>query len=1720
MTQDMVKMMSQDKMIGKREILSSSPSPWFSRFLRTMLLLLMMTLGVSEMSGQTTDYSGTYYLANNNKGDYKGYDKADNFYLCAALEYYDNGTITTTENATPFLTTYKTRQTEQSLWIVEKVGNTNYYTFKQKEGNHYRYLTVNDAIPSLGDGKKHRRRVHLEEFSTTQLTNRNYFTFTQITTHQDGVIGYSIGCHSDYVVATGKGYLNPPSGNFNQKTASNNDSGGIVGFFTIGTIDGDGRGSVWFFEVPKPIMHIDGNNQLSFTCADEDVTYRCTIDIAADPTTSDAVYTNTTLTEGVHTIKVIAVNANGYASGVVTYKTRVFSSEHPYLISNNQSPWTVESENQYIYYMIPSDVDNSNNTTVNTTSMPRPSMEWYIDFAEEVNGERYFNFRNAKTGGFLYRTGTTISMKTSSEKTSLEEGDDNGFKFYLIERTDGYSIVPYGETTQYLNKDSGNNSAKSLNIGTNNNANSWWNFAVKTDLIADLNSTLPFAPSDETSSVYYKIKNGQQTNNNDYYIIPPAAADGNATASKDATESSMSWYFVQVQAPTDNDWLTYYKIINAETGKALYYNYVNNSNCLKTGDYEDNNGNYMFAFVKSPTTDYYHIVPKTCVNDQQVANIYTIYRDNANIKPATTRAAGNNSWTFTPATLFCNDPEFVEEEGIIKIKCNTNAAKIYINTESDANPTNESTLYDPTDPENVDTQNWETTDQVRIKAIAVVSDGTNTASSSVFTLLNNPDITLGGTAPYFYNASPWEPGVTEVSIGEASNKTSSTSGYSIAYSENHTDAGEVSVTVTDNVEDDLFIKNASTTFTIQRKGVTITASNDSKPYDGEPLMESGFTAGDLETGDTHTFTVAMTAESTITDAGTQPNEIATVDGVSVTTGTETVVGNYLVTTANGTLTVSPASVTLTANSRNTDVYDGTEKTVTGFTCKLGEQTVDGLNFEGVSASGSGTNAGDYDVTFTGVTVNETKDNTGNYVVIGTTVGTLTIKPASVTLIANSRNTDVYDGTEKTVTGFICKMGEQTVEGLAFAESVAASGSGTNAGEYDVTFTGVTLNETKDNTGNYIVTGTTDGTLTITAKEITISGITAENKEYDGTTDAVLVYTGVTFTGKLDGDILTVTATGTFEDKNVGTGKTVSITGFTFGGTGAANYTYNGGDLAATANIIAKGLTITGGISGVDKEYDGTTAADLDFSGATFDGKITGDDLSASGTGTFEDKEVGAGKTVTITRFGLTLSGADAGNYELAASGHQETTTATINVKTVTISGITASDKTYDGTTDATLDCTNPTIVGVVEGENLTVVATGATGAFDTKDVGTDKTVTISGLAIDGTNVSNYVLSAEAPTTTAKITQAELTVTAKDKSITYGDAIVTNDGVEYGVDDGNGGTTNNFVNGEGENVLGGTLAYAYGKTENETFTEYTAGNDAGYYDIVISGLTSVNYHINFVKGTLTVNAKEIGNGGITPNDGFTISFDEGNNIIVKDGETELTEDNGDITIEGPTLSASGRYSVTSVNGRNNYGGSVKIKYAITNFMNDGDDGTEWSATFVAEEDHALPDGISAYLITAIIGNEVTATPLDYIPGGVPVLLLSGADVDGFKVKAPTTYTEITDEQRGANKLKEVTADEEFPTAKIYLLYYNEFVLNMQGTLAAGKVYMLNPDYAPAPAPARLVIRWHQDTGIEDSTLQDKGRETNDKWYAFDGRRLNGKPTRKGLYIKNGQKTVIK
>ena len=97
--------------------------------------------------------------------------------------------------------------------------------------------------------------------------------------------------------------------------------------------------------------------------------------------------------------------------------------------------------------------------------------------------------------------------------------------------------------------------------------------------------------------------------------------------------------------------------------------------------------------------------------------------------------------------------------------------------------------------------------------------------------------------------------------------------------------------------------------------------------------------------------------------------------------------------------------------------------------------------------------------------------------------------------------------------------------------------------------------------------------------MTVSGITASDKVYDGTTTATLILTNPTFTGIVSGDNLTVTAptTGTFADANVGTGKTVTFSsGITLGGTSVGNYKLatSGQQTSATANITAKPITVT------------------------------------------------------------------------------------------------------------------------------------------------------------------------------------------------------------------------------------------------------------------------------------------------------------------------------------------------------------------------------------------------------------------------------------------------------------------------------------------------------------------------------------------------------------------
>lgn len=164
--------------------------------------------------------------------------------------------------------------------------------------------------------------------------------------------------------------------------------------------------------------------------------------------------------------------------------------------------------------------------------------------------------------------------------------------------------------------------------------------------------------------------------------------------------------------------------------------------------------------------------------------------------------------------------------------------------------------------------------------------------------------------------------------------------------------------------------------------------------------------------------------------------------------------------------------------------------------------------------------------------------------------------------------------------------------------------------------------------------------TVTPKNLTISGLTGNNKVYDRTTTATLGGTAV-LNGVISGDAVSLSGTSVanFNNKDVGTGKPITVSGYTLSGAKAGNYTLTQ-PTGLTGNITKKSLTVTGATA-QDKVYDGTTAATI--TGTSLVGVISPDVVTVSGGGTFNNANAGTNKPVTAN---LSLSGADAGNYSL------------------------------------------------------------------------------------------------------------------------------------------------------------------------------------------------------------------------------------------------------------------------------------------------------------------------------------------------------------------------------------------------------------------------------------------------------------------------------------------
>jgi subtilisin family serine protease/formylglycine-generating enzyme required for sulfatase activity len=240
-------------------------------------------------------------------------------------------------------------------------------------------------------------------------------------------------------------------------------------------------------------------------------------------------------------------------------------------------------------------------------------------------------------------------------------------------------------------------------------------------------------------------------------------------------------------------------------------------------------------------------------------------------------------------------------------------------------------------------------------------------------------------------------------------------------------------------------------------------------------------------------------------------------------------------------------------------------------------------------------------------------------------------------------------------------------------------------------------------------------------------------------------------------------------------------------------------------------------------------------------------------------------------------------------------------KTLSVRGLSARSRTYNGTTNVVLDGT-PSYEGLIEGENFTIVGT-ASGGFADKNVGTNKLVTVSGLAAPSSNytLTNLVLS-------ASIEPKPLTVQPHPQTKIYGDDDPAFTYSASGLLDGD--------------FLTGSLSR-------------TAGEGSGEYAITIGTLSAgANYLINLAPEILTIQTVSLTEADIQifPPESLFYSAAPKAFTASTAGVSSFLYSYIGIggTTYGPTSEPptnAGQYSFLATSGDSNYSGSKSLEFTI-------------------------------------------------------------------------------------------------------------------------------------------------------------------------------------------------
>ena len=672
------------------------------------------------------------------------------------------------------------------------------------------------------------------------------------------------------------------------------------------------------------------------------------------------------------------------------------------------------------------------------------------------------------------------------------------------------------------------------------------------------------------------------------------------------------------------------------------------------------------------------------------------------------------------------------------------------------------------------------------------------------------------------------------------------------------------------------------TLTVNPKAVTISGfAANNQTYDGATaatIASNGSLSG-LISGDSVSLN-SGSASAAFDNASVGTTHTVTASGYALASGNgNNDAGDYtLIQPTAGNDTNSAKALTDTTFTVANKTYDGTTGTTITADGSLvgvvGGDTVT-LNNSGASATFDNKNVGTtHTVTASGYALAGAQ--AGDYTLTQPIETNVTINPATLTVIANAESA-TYGDTLGTLT--YTTSGLVSGDTLTGALTTAGGGTGTvldHANGFDVSGSPFAITQGTLANSNYAISYT-GANLTLAAKALTDSGFAASGKTYDGTTTATITSNG-SLSGVIGGDTVTLnsgSASASFDNPNVGTTHTVTASSYALAGAQAGDYTLtqptasNITISAAAITITATGQSQTYGFGGSSSSL-GTTG--FNESGSLASGEsVTGVTLSTNDT-TSSSNNYNAG-TWNITPSAATGAGGfTASNYTITYT--TDTGGLTIAAKTLTDSGFAVSNKTYDGTTTASIS-SNGSLSGVVGGDSVSLNSGSASATFDNKNVGTTHTVTAGGYGLSGAQAGDYTLLAQPTASNVTISAANLIVTANAESPTYGDTLGT---LTY--------STSGLVSGDS---LAGALTVTGIGNAGAVLTNANGVNVSGSpFTIAEGSLNNSNYSITYNSANLTLLPKALTDSGFAVSgktyDGTTTATITGNGSLTGGGST--------------------------------------------------------------------------------------------------------------------------------------------------------------------------------------------------------------------------------------------